>query len=89
MIIYLIFFLFVLVINYLDYKAYKTIINPVFFLSVPFSCILFLCIAFNPALSFVQVYPPSIIIWIAGYIFLLDTGKVICPLNKKRNFFSK
>lgn len=86
MIIYVIFFLFVLVINYLDYKTYKTIINPVFFLSVPFSCILFLCIVFNPALSFVQVYPPSIIIWIAGLFFFWIPGRLFAFSIKKETF---
>lgn len=76
MVLFLIFFLFVFVINYVDYKTYKTIINPIFFLSVPFAGILFLCIVLNPELSFVPVYPPSIIIWIVGLFFFWIPGRL-------------
>ncbi|RHR41000.1 hypothetical protein DWX23_08070 [Parabacteroides sp. AF18-52] len=89
MVIFLIFFILVGVINYIDYRTYKTIITPTFFLSVPFSAILLLCLLLNPSLSFVKVYPPSILIWIIGLFFFWLPGRVFAYTIGKKDFSSK
>ena len=74
---YSIFVSVILLLNLVEYRRFHTVINPFFFLSVPFSAILIICLLFNRKLSFVEFYPLSINIWSTG-LLLFWFGGVIC-----------
>lgn len=74
---YACYFFEIIILNYIDYRRFKTIINPFFFLSVPFSIVLLCCIFFNKNLGFVQVYAISLWVWIVGLLLFWIAGLAI------------
>ena len=73
---YLIFYFEILFLNYIEYKTYKSIINPFSFLSIPFSLVVSICLLFNKKIDFVLLYAPSIWIWIFGMSLFWLAGRL-------------
>lgn len=68
--------------NYIDYRMYRTIINPFFFLSVPFSVVLAVCLLFNESLGFIPFYSPSLWVWSIGLVLFWMGGHLITLSNR-------
>lgn len=66
---YTVYFVLVVLLNILDYYRFKSVLNPFFFLSIPFTLILILCITLNNYLDFTTIYPPFLNIWSIGLAF--------------------
>lgn len=79
---YIIFYFEVLFLNFIDYKIYKSIVTPFFFLSVPFTVVVTICLLFNKKFSFVLLYAPSIWIWILGLLLFWLAGQFCYILLK-------
>lgn len=75
--------------NYLDYKKYKTILNPIFFLSVPFSIILLFCVILNRQIDFIQFQPLALWIWIIGLLFFWLGNPFVVLLLKSFGYFKQ
>ena len=81
---YSVFFIEVAIINYWDYRKHRTIFNPVFCLSIPFSVILIFCLLFNTSLGFVSFHYEALWIWIIGLFLFWLPGVLI--FSKKQIF---
>lgn len=84
-------------INFLEFKRVKTILNPFFILSIPYTFIVIICIIFNKYLNFVPFFFISLIpwciglaaFWIGGMITeILYKNVIIRDLKKKYSYIS-
>ena len=78
---YGIFISIVVFLNILDYKKYKTILNPFFFLSIPFSIISLCCILLNNTIQFIAFFPLSLNLWSLGLILFWIGGFISSVLS--------
>lgn len=74
---YLIFFLEVFIFNLLNYRIYKTYLNPMAFLSIPFTIILISCLILNSYLGFIPFHYKGLWIWIIGLFFFGISGLIM------------
>ena len=90
---YFTFFFVVLFLNVMDYKRFRTLVNPMFFVSVPFTMVLIICLVLNRHMNFVEFYAPSLWIWTVGLLLFWIGGicieslmrKIKCRLEAPRN----
>lgn len=66
---YTVFFLEVGILNYLNFRIYQTMVNPIACLSIPFTVVLLVCLLFNSPMDFVPFHHEALWIWIAGLFF--------------------
>ena len=66
----------IFLLNYIDYKYFKSLFNPFFFLSAPFSIILLICLLINRFIGFVQFDYNSLWIWILGLLCFWGGGQI-------------
>lgn len=79
------------VLMFMEYRAWKTIYTPLFFLILPFTAILLITISITGSLGFVDLYYPSLLIWCGGLlvfaipsmIFSTLCAKSSLPVNSK------
>lgn len=66
---YMFFFTEVWILNYLNFKIYRTMVNPIACLSIPFSFVLLVCLLFNGPMDFVPFHHEALWIWSSGLFF--------------------
>jgi hypothetical protein len=64
----------VAVLSRLDRQLFGTWVTPFNVLAYPYAAVILLCYLFSPALDFVPLYVPSVLIWIAGLFILWAIG---------------
>lgn len=67
----------VLVLAYLDYKLFRTWFTPFNLVAWPYTVVAVLAFFFAPAMGFVSLYTPSVLIWMVGLLVFWATGFVI------------
>ena len=72
-----------ILLNWLDYRVYKTIINPIFCLSIPFTVVLAACLLFNQRLGFIPFYSPSLWLWTVGLCLFWAGGHLVTLAGRK------
>ena len=72
-----------ILLNWIDYRVYKTIINPIFCLSIPFSVVLVVCLLFNERLGFIPFYSPSLWLWSVGLSLFWIGGHLITLVSRR------
>ncbi|MBD5132452.1 MAG: oligosaccharide repeat unit polymerase [Clostridiales bacterium] len=82
---YFIYFTIVVVFNIIEYKRCRTVINPFFFLSIPFTIIMLICVAFNKAMYFVPFNPLCLNLWSVGLV-IFWIGGATCEIIIKKAF---
>lgn len=76
---YLCYIVEVAIFNYIFYKRFKSVINPMSALSIPFTLIVIICLLFNETLGFVSFYYEAIWIWTIG-LFLFFWGGILVDI---------
>src|SRR5215469_14319256 len=72
----------VVALSHIDHRLFRTWFTPFNLLAWPYTVIVVLAFLFAPALGFVSLYPPSVLIWIIGLLVFWATGFVIhCVLD--------
>lgn len=87
--IYLFYFIFVIFLNYYEYKRFNTFLNPFSILSIPFTVIVLLCIAINPYFEFVLLVGTTLIPWIWGLLIFWLAGRFVALTHVKVTPFSE
>lgn len=73
----------IFVLMYLEYKAWKTIYTPLFFLILPFTAILLITVCISEELGFVPFYYPSLLIWCGGLLVFAIPSMIFSSLCAK------
>ncbi len=79
------FLLEVVVLFYLEYKAWKTLYTPLIFLMLPYTVVLLISIAISGNFGFVVFYYPSIFLWSAGLLVFALPSFVLAYALQKSN----
>ena len=82
---YLSYFLTIIILNIIDFRRFKTIVNPFFLLSLPFTIVLVSCILFNSTLNFIPFYAPSLWVWTFGLILFWLSSLLVVKMNFIKN----
>ena len=66
---YTTFFIEVAILNYLNYRIYKTFLTPIACLSIPFTIVLLVCLLCNEYIGFIPFHYEALWVWIVGLFF--------------------
>ena len=77
------FFIEVVVLCYLEIKAWRTVYTPLNFLMLPYIIILILSLVLSGRLGFVEFYYPSIIFWIVGLLIFAIPSLSLAFITQK------
>ncbi|MDE6264229.1 MAG: oligosaccharide repeat unit polymerase [Paramuribaculum sp.] len=78
-----------ILLNCINFRMYKTVLNPLFLLSVPFSIIILCCVLFNDYMNFLPFHFESLWIWIGGLCVFFIGGTVNNLFFKKKMYLNK
>lgn len=76
----------IMVLGYLDYKAWKTVYTPLNFLMLPYLIVLVFTVSVSGRMGFVEFYYPSVFVWNVGLLLFAIPSYVLAfllPVEKR------
>ncbi len=80
----LLFVLSVVAMGWWEFSRYNTYLTPFFLLAVPYGLLVCIAFFFGPALGFLPLYMPSVLVWTVGLLILGLTGQAVHYLFGRR-----
>lgn len=74
---YVTFFVEVGILNYLNFRIYKTFLTPIACLSIPFTLVLLICLICNVSIGFIPFHYEALWVWIMGLFFFGIPGILV------------